>query len=81
MCDGSHTHVAVQVLLFISVPGLGHCRDLEDASKGKVAGKGLARCPAAFVSSRALAFLSWQAGTGWTVPSAVPVARGALAVT
>lgn len=33
------------------------------------------------VSSRALVFSSWQAGTGWTAPSAVPVAPGASAAT
>ena len=36
---------------------------------------------AAFVCSRALALLSWQAGTGWTAPSAAPVVHGALAAT
>lgn len=54
---------------------------LQDVFKGKVAWKGSAKLPAAFVSSCALVFLSWQAGTGWTAPSAVPVAPGALAVT
>lgn len=54
---------------------------LQDVSKGKGGWERLGKLPAAFVSSRALVFLSWQAGMGWSAPSAVPVAHGALAVT
>lgn len=47
--------------------------------RGSVAGRGWpAPC---CLCSRALALLSWQAGTGWTAPSAAPAAHGALAAT
>lgn len=49
--------------------------------KASMAWKDSAECPAAFVCSHALALLLWQAGMGWTAPSAVPAARGASAVT
>lgn len=50
-------------------------------SKGKRGLQRLVHTPCCLCLLHALAFLSWQAGTGWTAPSAVPAVRGASAVT
>lgn len=58
-----------------------HCVHLQGVSKEKHVLERLSKAPCCLCSLTCSGVLVAQAGTGWTAPSDVPVAHGALAVT